>query len=212
MAKSKATAESDRQRYSPQERKQLILEAARRVLLVNPDASLEDIADEAGITRQLVSRYFPGGGITPIAEALFDEYEHHFARVFVDFPSEGVETTEEVDEAIAKTIGHFLDWAEEDGQPWLFGGEGAAIATQLAARRADLRTNLAMVMLHFARKIVNENDLTRIALQAEGRATDEVVWQMLTGKASREDCERILNARFRAMVSEVLPSLDGRSD
>lgn len=196
-----------RQRYSPEQRKVLILEAARRVLVDNPDASLEDIAEEAGVTRQLISRYFPGGGVTPIAEALFDEYEHHFAHVFVDLPSEGVETHEEVVEGIRKSVGHFLDWAEEDRQPWLFGGEGAAIAAQLAARRADLRTNLAMVMLHFTRKIAPENDLTRIAIQAEGRATDEVVWQLLTGKASRADCERILNARFLAMVESVLPSL-----
>ena len=104
-------------------------------------------------------------------------------------------------------MSRFLDWAEQDRQPWLFGGEGAAIVAQLAARRADLRTNLAMVMLHFTRKIAPENDLTRIALQAEGRATDEVVWQLLTGKATRKDCERILNARFLAMVESVLPSL-----
>jgi AcrR family transcriptional regulator len=210
MARAKEVTDSDRQRYSPEERKQLILEAARRVLLVNPDASLEDIAEEAGITRQLVSRYFPGGGITPIAEALFDEFEHHFARIFVDLPNEGLESNEEVEEGAAKAISRFLDWAEEDGQPWLFGGEGASIAAHLAARRADLRTNLAMVILHFVRKLVNENDLTRIALQAEQRATDEIVWQMLTGKASRADCERILNARYDVLIEQVLPALDGR--
>ena len=158
MAKAKTESEADRQRYSPAERKQLILEAARRVLLLNPDASLEDIAEEAGITRQLVSRYFPGGGITPIAEALFDDYEHHFARIFIDLPKEGLESNDQVEEAAAKAIARFLDWAEEDGQPWLFGGEGAAIAAQLSARRADLRTNLAMVILHFVRKLVKEND------------------------------------------------------
>lgn len=211
MAKGKAESDTERQRYSPEERKQLILKAARRVLLVNPDASLEDIAEEAGITRQLVSRYFPGGGITPIAEALFDEYEHHFARIFIDLPSEGLESNDEVEAAAAKAIARFLDWAEEDGQPWLFGGEGAAIAAQLSARRAELRTNLAMVMLHFVRKLVKENDSTRIALQAEQRATDEILWQMLTGQASREDCERILNLRFDVLIEQVLPALDGRN-
>jgi AcrR family transcriptional regulator len=210
MAKAKTESEADRQRYSPAERKQLILEAARRVLLLNPDASLEDIAEEAGITRQLVSRYFPGGGITPIAEALFDDYEHHFARIFIDLPKEGLESNDQVEEAAAKALSRFLDWAEEDGQPWLFGGEGAAIAAQLSARRADLRTNLAMVILHFVRKLVKENDLTRIALQAEQRATDEILWQMLTGKATREDCERILNVRFDVLIEQILPALDGR--
>jgi hypothetical protein len=67
-----------------------------------------------------------------------------------------------------------------------------------------------MVILHFVRKLVHENDLTRIALQAEQRATDEILWQMLTGKASREDCERILNVRFDVLIEQILPILDGR--
>jgi len=204
-----AAEPDDRHRYSPDQRKAMILDAARGVLFKNPNATLEEIAEAAGVTRQLVSRYFPGGGVTPIAEALFDDYEHHFAGLFVELPAEGPKDAEEMHEAISKVIKRFLDWAQADGQPWLFGGEGAAMSSHLAARRADLRVNLAMVMLHFARRLVKETEATRVAVQAEGRAVDEVLWLLLTGQLERKAAEEILNARFVSLFQQTLPALGG---
>ena len=109
--------------------------------------------------------------------------------------------------AIRSVVGRFLDWAEKDGQPWLFGGEGAAMSPHLAARRADLRVNLAMVILHFGRRLIRETEEAQVAIQAEGRAVDEVIWLLLSDAIERSTAERILIARFEALFEKTLPDL-----
>jgi len=49
-----------------------IVLAALRVLDRDPFAGLDEIAEEAGVTRQLVSLYFPGGGTQPIVDRIME--------------------------------------------------------------------------------------------------------------------------------------------
>jgi len=63
-----------RRRFPPEVRRQKIFEVAKEILQRDPDASIDDIAEAAGVTRQLISLYFPGGGTGPFYGAMFDEY------------------------------------------------------------------------------------------------------------------------------------------
>ena len=70
----KETNEVEKRRRSlPREaREGEIVLAALRVLDSNPFAGLDEIAEEAGVTRQLVSLYFPGGGTQPIVDRIME--------------------------------------------------------------------------------------------------------------------------------------------
>ena len=209
-------SEPERKRQSPEFRRRQILDAARDVLLKDPDASVQDIADAAGLTRQLVGIYFPGGGTGPIFAALFED----FAATIPNFLSEGIEAIEigrpdqavrldqeALREAIATVINAFFDWAEgEVREPWIFSSGRDRPGSGIGARWDSVQGSFADTLIALSPNFAGSPKI-RIALLIEQEGFASLLEKLLTGAVSRDDAFRIATERFFALYTVVLPAL-----
>lgn len=196
-----------RSRMSPDERKEFILAAARRVLLENPDASLAEVAKEVGVTRQLVSIYFPGGGVTPMQMELLDRFGAQFALLVEAGAGTRPRTPKEFRKAVPGVVKFFFDFAESLDAPWMFAGEAAAMTHQVGLKRALLRDEFARAWLGWLRHFVKDSKSVRLAMRIELRALDELIWLWLTGRITRRQAEKVAVVHLLAIVEQALPAL-----
>ena len=157
-------------------RKEQILDAAQRALLHNSDATLADVAKEAGISRQLIALYFPGGGIDPLRDLLFERFTGQFQHLLKTAMTHGPKNMDEA-RALFRTVG---------------------------LQRVKARADFARIIGNWLGAIAPDTPATRAVLRAEIRATDELVWLVLSGKMPRQLGERLAIARLTAIVEYVL--------
>ena len=204
-AKTRSAGPTQR-RLPPQERKAELLEVAKTVLLPNPDATLEDVAAAAGVTRQLVSLYFPGGGTGPLYAAMFDEYIAQLPGLLGEDLLEVGRNGAKLRTAVERIVAAMLDWAEEIGQSWVFadtrGRSGAVIA-----ERWDQTIELTADALSAARGPTKNPELVRAALIAELHGFSAVTHRFLDGEISRAAAQKVLVEGFVALYTVVLPAL-----
>jgi len=196
----------ERQRYSPEIRRRQIVGAAKVVLLPNPEASLEDVAAEAGVTRQLVSLYFPGGGTGPLFGAMFEEYIAELPAILGDDLVTSGRDPEKIRAATELVIGRLLDWVIDMGQAWVFSDSrerpGAGIA-----ERWDRAFEITAQVLMDARRKSKHPERARAAIIAEMAGFNAVARRLLDGELSRADAEAVIVEGFVALYTVVLPAL-----
>jgi AcrR family transcriptional regulator len=203
---AKSSAKPKQIRLHPEMRRKQIIEAARGILLPNPDATIEEVAEAAGVTRQLVSLYFPGGGTGPFFAAMFDEYTASLPAIlgeeFAEAPRDGAD----VRRTTAKAVASFLDWSEEMGQAWVFSGTsrptGAGIAEKL-----ELAHDYTVQLMIESRPDLPDTPAVRAAIICQLAGTISVAGRLLEGKISREAAEAALVEGFVALFAVVLPAL-----
>ena len=196
----------ERQRYSPEIRRRQIVAAAKAVLLPNPDATLEDVAAEAGVTRQLVSLYFPGGGTGPLFGAMFDEYFADFPRIIGDDLVKGGRDPVEVRAAVQAVIGRLLDWVVDMGQAWVFSDSRARPGAGISEKWNFAFESVADELTQ-ARGKSKHRQRERAAIIAEMAGFNAVAFRLLNGEISRADAEAVVVEGFVALYTVVLPSL-----
>jgi AcrR family transcriptional regulator len=196
----------ERQRYSPEIRRRQIVAAAKVVLLPNPEATLEDVAAEAGVTRQLVSLYFPGGGTGPLYGAMFDEYLQDLPAILGDDLITQGRDPEKIRAAAEVVIGRLVDWVVDMGQAWVFYDSrerpGAGIA-----ERWDRAFDITAQVLMDARGKSKNPDRLRAAIVSEMAGFNAVARRLLDGEISRADAEAVIVEGFVALYTVVLPAL-----
>lgn len=189
-------------RLAPEERRELILAAARRVFTraSYADAEMAEIAREAGVTRTLVNHYFGG------KRALYLEVVREAAaelpatvRDLSDLPRE---------ERVDRNVAGFLDAVERDHDLWgaLLGGEAVGGDPEVAAIVAAARDE---VVERMARNHAAEpTEELRIALRIFQGAAEAAAGEWLRrGRASREQTHAALASILLAMVNEVVPAI-----
>jgi len=204
-SKKKPTNQLERKRLDPVARRQQLLAAAKVVLAGNPDATLDEIANEAAVTRQAVSLHFPGGGTGPIYEAMLDEF-FDAALTFLIPTTVKLAAISSRAGAIRAANESFLNWADSFGVPWVFSPARNRPGTQNAEKweRAVLAMADAILVVQpqFGRS-QNVRQAVRVTLEGLGILVPDV----LAGRLSRDDYLRISELQFVALFETVLPAL-----
>ena len=198
-----------RKRLSPNERKDFILAAAMRVFIKNPDASLADVAKEAGVTRQLVSLYFPGGGVTPMHLELITRFGEQFSLLVEAAAGERPRNLKELKKSLPEVLTFFFDFAKSIEAPWIFAGEASSMLHEVGLKRVLLRGEIAQAWLQWMRHVVKDSDSVRLAMRIELRALDELLWLFVTGRIQRREAERVALAHLLATIEHTFPALRG---
>ena len=181
----------------------MILETAKVVLLPNPEASLDDVAEAAGVTRQLVSLYFPGGGTGPLYGAMFDEYIAALPTILGEDLLKVGTDPKRFRAATAEVVARVLDWAESVGEPWVFGDGGDHPG---ALNKVTVEMLLGVLGDVFGKP--QHPARVSNAILAELNATAAVARTLLEGEIQRGDAEAVINERFVALYTVVIPALE----
>ena len=187
-----------RRRMSPDERKQEIVSVARELLAKDPHVGLDDLAEAAGVTRQLISLYFPGGGIGPIVALILDDFRDQFVGFLdmagmlgdvVDFNHE-----DQFRKAMVQITSRLLNFVDEIGEPWMFslsrdvGGSGFGAGTE------EVHRNLVEGIL--ANRGLGDDPLTKAMYRSEVMAIDSLIYTYSKQELSREETELAIVERF----------------
>ena len=205
--KAPAKQPSKQRRYSPEVRKQMILDAAAQLLRENPEANVDDVAAAAGVTRQLVGQYFPGGGI----ERIHAELMGHAATTFIeevlaiDFPAP--KDVEEWREVIVKTTRRQFQWAVGLQMPWLFAGEASGLPAKVGAVRMAVKENMIAPVMEWSKNVIADTPVNRLMVKAEYRAIDELIWLVANDQLELEEGVRIAVARWQGVIEFAVPLL-----
>jgi AcrR family transcriptional regulator len=196
-------------RLEPDARRDLILDAARRVFMSsNPlAASTTEIAREAGVTRGLVHHYFG------TKRELYLAVVADLAATLPDLVRTDVAGLP-VDEMVDANVTSWLDSIERDRDLWL-----ALLGVEVVGRDPEIEAIMAgardAVIDRMAGNQARGGEPThelrlvlRVFLGAAEAAARE--WAMHE-RASREQVHAVLKGTLIAMVGQVLPAVPGRS-
>jgi AcrR family transcriptional regulator len=192
-------------RLEPDARRDLILDAARRVFVrSNPStASTSEIAREAGVTRGLVHHYF-GTKRELYLAVVADLAASLPAIVRTDVAELPVE------EMVEANVTSWLDAIDRDRELWLallgveVVGRDPEIETIMSEARDAAIDRMAGNQARGAEPTPELRLVLRIFLGAAEAAARE--WAM-HGRASREQVHAVLKGTLLAMVGQVLPEV-----
>ena len=193
-------------RLSADARRRQIIEAAKELFRADPDASLNEIAERAGCTRQLVSRYFPGGGTTAIISAILDDWDALIFKTFAGGMEIGRAGPDRAREASDYVVGRYLSATLELDQPWVFSDGRDRTGSGTGERWSQTLGALVEILLS-GRPEAHRNPLTRTALRAEIASGNVVVIEMLEGRLSRDEAQRVVVEGMVSCLENVLPRL-----
>ena len=202
---SPAPAPARFSRLEPDARRDLILDAARRVFISSDPASASttEIAREAGVTRGLVHHYF-GTKRELYLAVVADLAATLPAIVRTDVAGLPVE------EMVDANVTSWLDSVERDRELWLallgveVVGRDPEIEAIMAAARDAAIDRMAGNQARGAEPTPELRLVLRVFLGAAEAAARE--WAM-HGRASREQVHAVLRGTLLAMVGQVLPAV-----
>lgn len=194
-------------RYSPAVRRQMILDSAATLLRSKPDATIDDIAAEAGVTRQLVGQYFPGGGVERIQSELMERATIGFVEQLLSNDYPPPETIEEWRAVIVQTTRSHFEWAVGLDMPWLFAGEASGLPAAVGVERRKVLDNAIPLVMAWSANVLADTETNRLLVRIEYRAIDELIWLVTTGQLDIEEAIAITVARWRGLVEHSLPLL-----
>lgn len=205
---SVADASPSYSRLEPDARRDLILDAARRVFVrSNPlTASTAEIAREAGVTRGLVHHYFG------TKRALYLAVVADLARTLPDIVRTDVAELP-VDEMVDANVTSWLDSIDRDRDLWLallgveVVGRDPEVEAIMSEARDEAVDRMAANQARGAEPSQELRLVLRIFLGAAEAAARE--WAM-HGRGSREQVHAILKGTLLAMVGQVLPTVPPR--
>jgi len=196
-------------RFSPEVRRQMILDAARDLFKENPNASVDDLANKAGVTRQLIGQYFPGGGLEMVHQELMQKAFSTFVDQVLktDFPPPA--NLKQWRETIPLTTARQFEWGVGLRMPWLFAGEGSGLPADMGKARMNLRIGVVPLVMEWSAAVLPDTPENRILVQIGYRAIDELIWLVATDKLEMEEGVRIAVALWQGLIersAELLAS------
>ena len=203
-----ATGEPRFSRLEADERRDLILAAARRVFVrTNPqDASTAEIAREAGVTRGLVHHYFgtKRGLYLAVAADLAATLPKIVRTDLIGLP---------IDEIVEVNLTAWLDSIERDRELWLalLGAGTVGFDPEVEAILSDARDEAIERIAANQAQGAEPTDELRLVLRVFFGTIEAAAREWtLHGRASREQVHVLLKGTVLAMVGTVLPTLPKR--
>jgi AcrR family transcriptional regulator len=192
-----------RRRLAPDDRRQEIVDAARRLFAQRPfrSVSTAEVAEQAGVARSLVHHYFGGIRGCFLAVAADGAAALNAAR------TAGTELSFE--ERTAHNVVAHLDVIDENRETWM-----AIVGQPLDAGDADIaalvmaaRERAVEITLNANRDLVRDTPQARFALRCFNDFTIAATRAWLLGERTREETEALLLATGRVLLSHVIPTL-----
>ena len=203
-----AATEPAYSRLGADERRDLILAAARRVFVrTSPTAaSTSEIAREAGVTRGLVHHYF--GTKRELYLAVVADLAATLPQV--------VRTDTRrlpVEEMVEANVTSWLDSIERDHELWqaVMGVEAVGRDPEVEALMAEARDAVIDRMVENQARGGEPTPELRLVLRIYLGAAEAAAREWaLHGRATREQVHAVLTGTLLAMVGRVLPAVPGR--
>jgi AcrR family transcriptional regulator len=198
-----ATTPPRRRRLAPDDRRQEIVDAARRLFSERPyrSVSTAEIADAAGVARSLVHHYFGGIRGVFLAVAADGAAQLGAAR------AAGVEVPFE--ERTARNLAAHLDVIAANRETWL-----ALVGHPIDAADADIEALVLAAVEHAVEvtlranaDVVADTPEARFALRCFTGFANTATRAWLLGERSRAETEALLLATGRALLTSVIPDL-----
>lgn len=198
-----APTPAPRRRLAPGDRRQEIVDAARRLFAQRPYRSVTtaEVAAEAGVARSLVHHYFGGIRGVFLAVAADGAARLDAARTAGTELSFEERTARNVVAHLDVIAGNRETWMALVGQP-VDPADADIAALVLAARERAVETTL-----NANRDIVADTPQARFALRCFTDFTIAATRAWLLGEQTREETEALLLATGRTLLSTVIPAL-----
>ena len=187
-------------RFSPEVRRQMILDAARDLFRDKPNATVDDLATKAGVTRQLIGQYFPGGGLEMIHQELMQKAFNTLVDQVLKTDYPPPKSLKEWRETIPLTTARQFEWGVGLGMPWLFAAEGSGLPAEMGMARVNMRIGVVPLIMEWSAAVLPDTPENRILVQIGYRAIDELVWLVATDKLALEEGVRIAVALWEGIV------------
>lgn len=190
-------------RLAPGDRRQEIVDAARRLFAMRPyrSVSTAEVAEEAGVARSLVHHYF--GGIRGVFLAVAADG----AAALDAARTAGPELP--FDERTAHNVAAHLDVIDDHRETWMaiVGQPVDAGDADIAALVMAARERAVDITLNANRDLVRDTPQARFALRCFTDFTIAATRAWLLGERTREETEALLLATGRTLLSTVIPAL-----
>ncbi|WP_187368739.1 TetR/AcrR family transcriptional regulator [Baekduia soli] len=197
-----------RRRLAPDDRRQEILEAARRLFAQRPyrTVTTAEIADAAGVARSLVHHYF--GGIRDVFLAVAADG----AAALSAARTAGAEVPFE--ERTARNLAASLDVIADNRETWLAiaGHAPDPTDTDIHALLLASKEHAVQRTLQANADLLRDTPQARFALRCFNEFTIEATRLWLLGERSREEVEALLLSTGRRLIRDVIPSLPALGD
>jgi AcrR family transcriptional regulator len=195
-------------RLAPDDRRQEIVEAARRLFAMRPyrSVSTAEIAEQAGVARSLVHHYF--GGIRGVFLAVAGDGAAALSAARTAGPELSFE------ERTAHNVAAHLDVIADNRETWMaiVGQPVDPADADIAALVLAAREQAVAVTLHANRDVVPDTPQARFALRCFTDFTIAATRAWLLGEQTRQETEALLLSTGRMLLSTVIPTLsDGHA-
>jgi AcrR family transcriptional regulator len=197
-------ASRTRTRLAPSERREEILEHARRLFAAHSYAtvSASEIARGAGVTPALVSHYFPGGK-RDIFLTLISQLGEQVAETIRADPARALH------DRVAETVEHSLLWLDANRETWLAtAAQGDYIADPELQAVVDTARDRSIdtVITDYA-DLLPDDRHTRLMLRCWLGFNRACSRSWLKGDATRPEAALILTETLHQMLVTVRPAL-----
>lgn len=190
-------------RLAPDDRRQEIVEAARRLFSMRPyrSVSTAEIAEQAGVARSLVHHYF--GGVRGVFLAVASDG----AAALGAARTAGTELSFE--ERTAHNLAAHLDVIADNRETWMatVGQPVDPADADIAALVLAAREQAVAVTLNANSDVVRDTPEARFALRCFTDFTIAATRAWLLGEQSRQETEALLLSTGRMLLSIVIPAL-----
>ena len=209
-AKSRSSETERRRALRRDDREREILVAAATVLDRDPHARIEDIAAEAGVSRQLVALYFPGGGIKAIVDRLVETTVPVLAQALEAM--EGAASIFDVDDEIefrreiAFGLERYLKHSIERAPTFIL-GNSRELGGSSIEKEIEWIYNAAFDMILSGNSRWGSSKPARVLFVIQCRAVELIGYNYRIGRLTREECLQAMVESWVAFRFSVLPSL-----
>jgi AcrR family transcriptional regulator len=192
-----------RRRLSPDDRRNEILDAARRLFAHRPyrTVSTAEIAEASGVARSLVHHYF--GGIRGVFLAVVADGAAALSAARTAGPEVPFE------ERTARNVAASLDVIGANRETWLAVAGHAIDPTDVDVHAlvAAAKERSVDITLAANRDILTDTPQARFALRCFGEFSVEAARTWLLGERTREETEALLLTAGRQLIRDVIPAL-----
>ncbi|MEI6664000.1 MAG: TetR/AcrR family transcriptional regulator [Actinomycetes bacterium] len=196
-----------RQRLSPELRQKLIVEAASRVLARNPDWTVEDVAEEAGVSDKLLYLYYPGGVLEKLVEAVAADFVAGVPRFFAGISVDPPQTQDELKQRIDLVVDRALDWVEFVPGAWMFGPERDRLSSEVGKLWAESQRSIAAMLAGLKLPGLRNTAAVRSLIHSELRAFEALAYDLRTGVLKRSQMKKMATARFEFLFTTAAPAI-----
>lgn len=204
------SAKAPRSSLPRSDREGRIIAAALKALERDPQATLNDIAAEAGVTRQLVSLYFPGGGTGPVVIEFVRSAIPLFQDLFTNLEMTGsllsIDDENKLRVIVSDGVEQYLSGIVDLAPAWLFGTGRNIGGADISAEVEGLHDVITSRVFD-GDKDWGNNDLARVSYRAVLSGTELLAFKYRTGVISREVCAKAMTEMFVSFRFHTLPAL-----